>query len=575
MISPETSGVSRSALDFLSGGGDMGMRIREFDWSAHPLGPPQNWPQSLKPAVSLILSSRHPMWIGWGAEMSFLGGQERPVGILVAGINPTRKLDPDYETLFELIAGHVASAIQNARATEDARRRADMLAELDRAKTVFFSNVSHEFRTPLTLLLAPIEEILGKAPGAVLEDNRELLEVAHRNALRLQKLVNTLLDFSRLEAGRTPASYQPADLAALTSDLASSFRSACERAGLGFIIHCPRLSEPAYVDRDMWEKIVLNLVSTAFKYTLAGRIRITLREENSRAVLWVEDTGSGTPESELPRIFERFHRVEGARGRTQEGTGIGLALVQDLTRLHGGSVSVESVFGEGTTFTVEIPLGAAHLPHDRVGGDRSLTSTALSASAFVQEALRWLPNESPAVRSTPLDDDAAASHFSSEGRPRILLPDDNADMRDYVRRLLGRSHEVTAVADGSAALRLALERVPDLVLTDVMMPGLDGFGLLRALREDPRTREMPVILLSARAGEEARIEGLESGADDYLTKPFSAKELLARIEATLKLQQVRRAAHQQVERSARRLQTALNAARMIAWEWDLKTEQVV
>ena len=474
------------------------------------------------------------------------GGEDGVAAVLVAGLNPFRPLDDDYRGFLELAAAHVTASIASATAYEEERRRAETLAELDRAKTVFFSNVSHEFRTPLTLMLAPLDELRTRAHG----DDREQLELLHRNALRLQKLVNTLLDFSRIEAGRMRAHFAPTDLAALTADLASTFRSACEKAGLALEVDCVPLAEPVWVDREMWEKVVLNLLSNAFKFTFTGGIRVSLATDAGHVRLRVADTGSGIAADDLPHVFERFRRIEGAAARTHEGTGIGLALVQELVRLHGGSVGVESAPGRGSTFTVTIPLGHAHLPREQLvahGADAERPGSL--ADGVVGEALRWLPDPIdvagathavvPAVEAAvpPGSSDAAAS---PAGRALIVLADDNADMRGYLRRLLATRYEVEALPDGAAALEAIRREPPDLVLSDVMMPRLDGFGLLRALREDEATRGIPVVLLSARAGEEARIEGLEHGADDYLVKPFSAGELLARVGARLELARARR-----------------------------------
>lgn len=474
-------------------------------------------------------------------------GETGKSGVLVAGLNPYRLFDDSYSGFINLVAGQIAASIGNAQAYEEERKRAEALAELDRAKTVFFSNVSHEFRTPLTLMLGPLEDLLGDHAGELTANNRETLTVIQRNGQRLLKLVNTLLDFSRIEAGRTQAAFEPVDLAGFTADLASVFRAAVERAGMRLIIDCPPLSEPAYVDREMWEKIVLNLLSNAFKYTLEGEIRVTVREQDGQAQLSVQDTGTGIPEAELPKLFNRFHRVEGARGRTHEGTGIGLALVQELARMHGGSVEVQSTLDRGSTFTISVPLGNAHLAPDLLGNHKTLNSTALGASSFLEEALRWLPNVEqnlaplPAI-PTPEGVPVPLEHPTLGPRSLIVLADDNADMREYVQRLLSTEYEVIAVADGEAALETARRRNPDLVLTDVMMPKLDGFGLLRALRTNPQTAPIPIIMLSARAGEEARVEGLEAGADDYLIKPFSARELLARVGGTLALSRTRREA---------------------------------
>lgn len=471
-----------------------------------------------------------------------LPGHSSPVGCFLVGLNARKRLDRYYLVFLEMAARQLASNLAAARAHEEERKRAEMLAELDRAKTMFFSNVSHEFRTPLTLMVGPVEIMLERAcPSAVV--SKEELQLVHRNSMRLLKLVNTLLDFSRIEAGRVQALYEPTDLAAFTADTASAFRSAMEQAGLEFVIDCPPLAEPVYVDRDMWEKIVLNLISNAFKFTLAGGVTVRLRAVADQLELRVEDTGLGIPEEQRSKVFARFHRVEGVRGRTHEGTGIGLALVQELVRLHGGSIRVESTVGKGSTFVVSIPKGQAHLPAERLSKERILSSTGVSASAYVDEALRWLPEtERPAELPRVFASDSVQAPHIQMTTGRILLADDNADMRGYVRRLLGDYYDVHAVSNGLEALALARTYPPDLVLTDVMMPGLDGFALLRELRASESTSTIPVILLSARAGEDARIEGMEAGADDYMVKPFTARELLARVGAHLALGRLRREA---------------------------------
>ncbi|AFZ30629.1 multi-sensor hybrid histidine kinase [Gloeocapsa sp. PCC 7428] len=491
-------------------------------------------------------------------------GQGKVTGVLVAVASPRRRLDDSYRDFLEQVAGQIALAIANARSYEAERKRAEALAELDRAKTVFFSNVSHEFRTPLTLMLSPLEELSSMLDGQLQPDQREQLQLIQRNGLRLQKLVNTLLDFSRIEAGRVQASYKPTDLATYTAELASVFRSLIERAGMTLEIDCPTLPEPVYVDREMWEKIVLNLLSNAFKFTFTGSITVQLQPVGDSVELSVTDTGVGIPEAELPRLFERFHRVSETRSRTYEGSGIGLALVQELVKLHSGTIRVRSKVDCGTTFTIAIPFGSDHLPIERIEATRTLTSTALGANPYVTEASRWISDvaiESPmALASEDSLSVPAAFMDSSIATARILLADDNADMRDYLKRLLSQQYEVEAVADGRAALTAIRQRIPDLVLSDVMMPNLDGFELLRSLRSDPTTQEIPLILLSARAGEEARIEGLQAGADDYLIKPFSARELLARVEATLKLAQLRREATQREQDLRQAAETAQQAA---------------
>ncbi|NHC35325.1 ATP-binding protein [Scytonema millei] len=486
-------------------------------------------------------------------------GQGKVAGVLVAVASPRRRLDDNYLEFFNQVARQIGMAIANARSYEEERRRAEQLAELDRAKTVFFSNVSHEFRTPLTLMLAPLEDAIASLSDTIPAQEREQLQLVQRNGLRLLKLVNTLLDFSRIEAGRVEATYEPTDLAAFTAELASVFRSAIERANLRLVVNCPPLPEAVYVDREMWEKIVLNLLSNAFKFTFKGEISLDLQWQSDRVQLAVRDTGIGIPAAELPHLFERFHRVKGAQGRSIEGSGIGLSLVQELVKLHQGAIEVTSVEGSGTCFTISIPTGTAHLPQDRIGASRTLASTALGTNSYLEEALRWLPEDrgdkGEVGENASLSSLSPLSFLSPTSPARILLADDNTDMRDYVRRLLGQQYEVEAVSDGLAALSAVRQQVPDLILTDVMMPNLDGFGLLRSLRSDPQTREVPIIMLSARAGEESRIEGLAAGADDYLIKPFSARELLARVEASLKLARLRQEAGAALRESEEKYRT--------------------
>ncbi|HET9238519.1 MAG TPA: ATP-binding protein [Oligoflexus sp.] len=465
-------------------------------------------------------------------------GQDQASGILIAGINPCRKLDTEYETFLKLAANQMAAALQSAEAYESEKSRAEKLAELDQAKTRFFSNISHEFRTPLTLMLGPLEDILAK-PDLSPDKVREEVEVAHRNSLRLLKLVNTLLDFSRIEAGRIQARYEELDVATFTTDLASMFRSTIERAGLNLYLECHAVQHPTFIDPDMWEKIVLNLLSNAFKFTLQGGITVRLHEADQTLILTVSDTGIGIPPEALPDLFKRFHRVDGARGRTHEGSGIGLALVHDLVHLHGGTIDVQSIPGEGTRFRIMIPTGSSHLPADRIVSQGQGSRTT-RAAAYIEEARRWLGGHGETLPPSHDMD----PRFKMTSGARVLLVDDNADMREYLQKILQQNWTVMTASNGAEAWEIARATVPDLVLTDVMMPILDGFGLLKALREDPRTRLIPIIMLSARAGEESRAEGMEAGADDYLAKPFSARELLARVGANLEMARISREARE-------------------------------
>ena len=502
-------------------------------------------------------------------------GAEKPAGYVVAGLNPYRRDDGHLTGFIELIGGQIASALAGVRAYEAERQRAEALAEIDRAKTAFFSNVSHEFRTPLTLMLGPLEEALA---GQVAGEARDQVELAHRNGLRLLRLVNNLLDFSRIEAGRTLAVYEPTDIARFSAEIASSFRSTIEKAGLALRVDVRPVEAPVYLDRDMWEKILLNLLSNAFKFTFEGAITLSLAPsaDGRSVVVSVEDSGIGIAEDELPRLFERFHRVEGAQGRSFEGSGIGLALVQELVKLHGGDITVTSRPEQGTTFRVTVPTGLAHLPADRVR-DRQTPEKAGRANPFVEEALRWIRDDSAALTA----EGEGVGETAVGGGRTVILADDNADMRDYVRRLLeARGYRVQTFDNGQDAFDAARVARPDLILSDVMMPRLDGFGLLRALRQEDTLAGVPVILLSARAGEEAKVEGLDAGADDYLVKPFAARELLARVNANIQMAAVRRDAERRIIASEQkyqlthdRLDLALSSGRVSVFDWEVDSDR--
>lgn len=462
-------------------------------------------------------------------------------GVFVVALNPLRVLDADYKRYLQMASGQIAAAVSTARAYQEERLRAKALAELDRAKTVFFSNISHEFRTPLTLMLGPLEEAL--ADLEISQDIRKNIELAHRNGLRLQKLVNNLLDFSRIEAGRIKATYIPTDISSYTTGLASNFRSAIEKAGMQLLVNAPKVSERVYLDKDMWEKIILNLLSNAFKFTLQGHISVSIEENQSSVCVIVSDTGEGISSEDLPHIFERFKRVEGAKSRSNEGSGIGLSMVKELVSLHKGTISVRSKLKEGTTFTIELPKGTAHLPKEHIG-TQPLAEVSTVPEAFLEEAWQWLP-ENVLDEDTDVPEGMGPKATGNGNkpvtgsRPRIVLADDNADMRQYIQRLLHDKFDLLPVVNGKAALEAVRKYKPDLVLSDVMMPEMDGLELLRSLKSNLDTADIPVILLSARAGEEARVEGVKAGANDYLFKPFGANELIARVNAVVAAKQAR------------------------------------
>jgi signal transduction histidine kinase/DNA-binding NarL/FixJ family response regulator len=454
--------------------------------------------------------------------------QSEGFGVLLLGVSPRLRYDFQYHNFFKLLSDQVITALTNADSREQERRRVEALAEIDRAKTAFFSNISHEFRTPLTLMLGPLEELLdqGEKLSYVQIENAK---TAHRNAMRLLRLVNTLLDFSKIEAGKLEATFRPADIVTFTQDIVSNFRSLIERSGLSLQLEADPITDKVYVDHGMWERIVSNLLSNAFKYTLRGSISVELKQRDQHLSLTVRDTGIGIPENELPRMFERFHRVSGTTGRSFEGTGIGLSLVSELAKIHHGTVSVESKLGEGTAFTVTIPTGYRHLPPERISHDSRDHLASSITESLVSEA-SVITNDAEVQGNTFKDHELAYS---------VLVVDDNADMLNYLERILGRIYRVTTATNGRQALEKITSTRPDLILSDIMMPVMDGVELLKTIKANPLTAQIPVVLLSARAGEESRIEGYEVGADDYLTKPFSTRELLARVKAQVSISKKR------------------------------------
>jgi signal transduction histidine kinase len=458
-------------------------------------------------------------------------GEPRARVFLVTGLNPYRPLDDAYTNYLQLLAASIGSGIAKARADEDTRVRAEELAKLDRAKTVFIDDVSHEFRTPITLVLGPVEDLLADRNEPLSPRQREALLNARRASLRLLHLVNDLLAFASIDAGHVQGHFSPVDLARATREIVAMFDSAAARARLRLVVDCPTLPEPVYVDPELWEKIVMNLLANAIKFTQSGEIDVRVRLVGDRAQLVVRDTGVGIPQDELPHVFERFHRGRGTRARSEEGTGIGLSLVRELVRIHAGEIRVESTEGVGSTFTIEIPRGSAHLPQDRIGaGPRG--APGREGALLAEEAREIVVDR---AREEP------RSRKVGEGtRPLVVVAEDNADMRAYLERLLAQRYDVVTVVDGVLALEAVRSKRPDLVVTDIVMPRLDGLALVSELRADPTTHSLPIVMLSARAGEEATLEGLMRGADDYVVKPFSSRELLARVDTHLELARARR-----------------------------------
>jgi signal transduction histidine kinase len=487
-------------------------------------------------------------------------GSADPVdGFLVAGIDAFA-LDKSYRHFVEMVGLGLGRSVAAARAREGERARTRSLAALEEAKSALFSNASHELRTPLSLILGPLEQVLEdmSVPGSA----REQVALARRSASRMLKIVNGLLDFSRIEAGERIGAFLPTDLPRLTRDVGGMFESAARKAGLRLSLDCPPLTRAVDIDREAWENIVSNLLSNALKFTPSGSILVQVRARSDHAVLTVTDTGIGIAAEDLDRIFSRFYRVEDPRARAHEGTGLGLALVRELVRMHGGSVSAESTAGQGTTIVVNVPF--RHKPDPTAEGrtgNGSRPGVGASAAAFVEEVDGWLGRESSNGTGAVETRSADAS---------VLLVEDNRDMRDYLRRLLASVYSVRVAVNGTDAYRMAIDDPPSVVISDVMMPGADGFRLLHDLRSDSRTRDLPVILVSARADPESTLEALQLGADDYLVKPFGARELLTRIRATLQSARLRSA---DAEARGRAQERALARGELQSLLNDLKAAQ--
>jgi len=466
--------------------------------------------EAVIPGITIVLGENCPR-----QALVLPLGEGAHTGALVIGASPRRPLDALYRGFCQLLADQLSSTFARIASYEQQRQRADALAELDRAKTAFLTNVSHEFRTPLTLLLGPLDDALSDAPPESALADR--LSTAGRNARRLQRLVDSLLDFSRIEAGRANAKLVGTDVGALTEHIASSFTELCHRAGLDLVLDC----DPALADIDpgMWETIVLNLLSNAVKYTVRGSISVEVRAESADCRITLRDTGVGIAEGDLGRLFEHFYRADNMRGRSVEGTGIGLSLVRGLVELQRGTVEIDSEPDRGTTVTIRLPRSVAGAPVAQPPAE-----VLDESNPYVAEARQWL---------TPASDPVALPAAHDKPRQLVLIADDNADMRAHLDRVLSTHWETVLVADGESALAATKKLHPDAIVTDVMMPGLNGFDLVAAIRADPAVAATPVLMLSARAGAEAVDEGFAGGADDYLLKPFRSQELVDRVASRL------------------------------------------
>ena len=403
------------------------------------------------------------------------------------------------------------------------------ITEIERMKSRFFTNISHEFRTPLTLILGRIEKIGSKTND---KESQHSLSIMKRNAHQLLRLINQLLDLSKLEAGAMKLEAGLGNIVPVIKGVAYSFESS---AGLRQIELNVRIEEEdiqIYFDKDKVEKILTNLLANAFKFTPdGGRIGVGIDcrggsrsapAENRWVDIIISDTGVGIPEDKLPHIFDRFYQVDGSITREQGGTGIGLALVKELVEIHHGTISVTSQPGAGTQFIVSLPLGREHLRPDEI----------IERSAK-EDITALLPEVMTGATESIVDTEIVSAHGSSQ--PIILVVEDNTDVREYIRENLPKSYQVIEAGDGTAGIEKARETIPDLIISDVMMPKQDGFELCRILKNDERTSHIPIILLTAKAASENKIKGLQTGADDYLIKPFEPKELVARVSNLIEL----------------------------------------
>lgn len=410
---------------------------------------------------------------------------------------------------------YAAGLAYKIRLNEKARAEAARIKDMDDIKSTFFANISHEFRTPLTLIQGPLQQLEemvkkdGKANATVPVSLRQL-QTMRRNTDRLLELVNQLLDLSRLDSGKMKLQIIKGDVLQLLKSLAASFDSMAERKQIHYHIHFSEQTRIAFFDKDKLEKIFTNLLGNAFKYTPErGTVSVIVEIEDNRIRFSVEDNGPGIAKKELDKVFDRFYRAEGAGDK---GSGIGLALVKELVNLYRGQVSVSSEPAKGSRFRISLPCGK---------------------DAFKEEEMvygEWKNEESFISKNIYDADIALKGDEIKPGLPLLLIVEDSDDLRNFIKETVQDQYNTTEAVNGKQGLEKAFAEVPDIIVSDVMMPQMDGFAMTTAIKKNELSSHIPIILLTAKAGSQHKIEGLETGADDYLTKPFDAKELLARLQ---------------------------------------------
>ncbi len=471
-----------------------------FTFTVRAIGAAQKWSKPFTYSFTI----RPPWWFSWWAYIIY--------GIILISII-------DQYRRFLLRRAKLRSAVDIERIEKE------KLQELDHMKSRFFANISHEFRTPLTLIQGPLEGLLKKKSKEV-TIKRDELGVIHRNSRRLQQLINQLLDLSKLETGKSKLQVSEGDITEFIRRIVLSFLSLAESKNIRYDYDLPELPHPVYFDGDKLEKILTNLISNAFKFTSPeGEIKITLlyhMEEGNEAFynaeISIRDSGKGVPPDQIDKIFDRFYQVGSSDTREHEGTGIGLSLTKELVNIYRGEIKVESEPGKGSEFTVVIPVSREQFNEEEIieSEDGKTDGLELQAEGIVEN----LAAETEIGSELTVDD---------SDRPVVLIVEDNADLRTYISDNLQDDYQILEAENGRLGLTRAIEEVPDLVITDLMMPEMDGMELCYQIRNDQTTNHIPIVMLTAKADRESKMEGLEKGADDYLIKPFDADELRVRV----------------------------------------------
>lgn len=479
---------------------------------------------------------------GYGVALPVRASGRR-VGVLFLGLHPLRPLDGAHRQWLGLVGDQVSQVVGTAASRADEQARVEALAQLDAAKSEFLSTVSHELRTPLTLLLGPLDDALADA-----EPTLSSVQVAsmHQSAHRLLRLVNGLLDAAQRDVEPRPARIEPVAVSALTRDLVLPFEVAALRGGLTLTTTVDEVGVLS-LDAARWESIVINLTANAVKYTPSGWVEVELDADGEHLRFVVRDSGIGISQADQSRIFDRFQRIETDTSVSVEGTGLGLAVVAESVRAMGGTIAVDSAPGEGSVFTVRLPRLVA-APSEETEQRSTIAAEVLARDVTAPDA-----------------GEGSAEALPDDGRPRVLVVDDNEGIRGRVAGVLADLGSTVTARDGIEALEILTDLQVDLVVTDMTMPRLNGLGLISRLRADPQHSGVPVIALSARAGTDAATSALAAGADDYVTKPFTSDELLARCRSTLELTRLR------TEHAA----TAARAAMLAEFSHDLQTPMSV